>query len=273
MRAKFALAVVSLLMLASCSGLPIDLAGDTAASEGHDSHTTAHWSYDGDTGPEHWGKLGDQANGSYELCASGRLQSPIDIVDPSSEDLVNIALHYQPSELIMKNNGHTVEVNYAAGGFIEIDQQQYNTANIHYHTPSEHTINGKSFDAELHLVHTRDLGDHQKEYAVIGILLTVGAENQHYRALLDNLPQKSGEEFRSQEKLDAANLLPSTRTTYRYTGSLTTPPCSEGVHWNVMSTPVELSAEQLASLKQLFDHNSRPTQDLAGREIVEDTTP
>lgn len=284
MPARLVLALTFLFVLTACAALPEGFArGDSASqsdvmnvvpsSQSHEVHHDIHWSYDGDTGPEHWAELGDQTGGAYQLCASGQLQSPIDIVNASSGDLANIALHYQPSELIMKNNGHTVEVDYSAGGYIEIDQQRYSPVNIHYHAPSEHTIDGKSFDAELHLVHTRDLGDHQKEYAVIGILLTVGAENQHYQALLDNLPQKAGEEFRSQEKLDAAALLPSTATSYRYTGSLTTPPCSEGVRWNVMTDSVEISTEQLAQLTELFDHNHRPIQELYGREVIEDATP
>lgn len=262
------------LSLAACSPVINNLT-PANSSESHETNNNSHavhWSYDGDTGPEHWGTLGDEHN-SYAVCGTGTLQSPIDISASNPQDLPNIAFHYQPRELEMKNNGHTVEVNFQQSGYIELDQQQYQTANIHFHAPSEHTINGESFAAELHLVHTREIDSTTKEYAVVGILLQAGAENPNYQTFLAQLPQQAEQTIVSTELLDASTLLPTTQTSYRYLGSLTTPPCTEGVRWNVLTTPVELSAAQLATLTEVFDHNNRPVQALHQREISQDITP
>ena len=225
-----------------------------------------HWTYEGEEGPEHWGNL-DQ---SYALCGTGKSQSPIDVTAPGEEGLSNISFHYQPSEVNILNNGHTVQVNYDAGSYMDLDGVRYDLVQFHYHAPSEHALNGKLFAAELHIVHKSADGT----LAVVGILFEEGAQNDALQPFVDNLPAEKSDVKDAGVKINAAELLPAIQTTYRYNGSLTTPPCSEGVHWNLMTTPVEISSEQLSALETLFEEgNNRPVQPLNDRPLVEDNTP
>jgi carbonic anhydrase len=225
-----------------------------------------HWTYEGEEGPDHWGTL-DQ---SYALCGTGKSQSPIDVTTPKEQDLANISFHYQPSEVNISNNGHTVQVNYDAGSYMDLHGVRYDVVQFHYHTPSEHALNGNLFPAELHIVHKSADGT----LAVIGILFEEGAQNEAFQPFVDNLPAEKSDVKDAGIKINAAELLPTVQTTYRYSGSLTTPPCSEGVHWNLMTTPVEISSEQLSALETLFEEgNNRPVQPLNDRPLVEDNTP
>ncbi len=225
----------------------------------------AHWTYEGEEGPGNWGAI----DPAYATCGTGKSQSPIDISAPGEKDLTNISFHYQPSEVNILNNGHTAQVNYDAGSYIELDGVRYDVAQFHYHAPSEHTLNGKSFAAELHIVHKSADG----KLAVVGLLLNEGAENAAFAPFINNLPAEKADAKDAGVKINAADFLPAVQTTFRYSGSLTTPPCSEGVSWLVMTTPVELSAAQLGALEGLFEGNNRPVQALNDRPLVEDITP
>ena len=228
--------------------------------------TPPHWTYEGEEGPSHWGEL-DQ---SYAVCGTGKSQSPIDVANPSEQDLANISFHYQPSEVNILNNGHTVQVNYDPGSYIELDNARYDVVQFHYHAPSEHTINGESFPAELHIVHRNADGN----LAVVGILLREGTENAAYQPFIGNLPNEKTDPKDAGVKINAMDLLPSVGTTFRYSGSLTTPPCSEGVNWLLMTTPVDLSMQQLTALDSLFEGgNNRPVQPINDRTLIEDNTP
>jgi carbonic anhydrase len=228
--------------------------------------TTPHWTYEGEEGPEHWGDL----DASYAVCGTGISQSPIDISTPSEQDLANIAFHYQPSEVNILNNGHTVQVNYDAGSYIELDGVRYDVAQFHYHAPSEHAVDGKLFAAELHIVHKNADGG----LAVVGILLDEGTQNEALQLFIENLPAQKSEVADAGVTINAAELLPTEQTTFRYSGSLTTPPCSEGVNWLLMTTPVEISSEQVEALASLFEEgNNRPVQPLNDRPLTEDSTP
>jgi carbonic anhydrase len=229
------------------------------------SAAPVHWTYEGEEGPSHWGEL----DSAYELCGAGKSQSPIDISNSSEQDLANIVFHYQPSEVNILNNGHTAQVNYDPGSYIELDGVRYDVVQFHYHAPSEHEINGKLFPAELHIVHKSADGG----LAVVGLLLQEGSENLAFDPFLNNLPAEESEVKDAGMKIDIADFLPGVQTTFRYGGSLTTPPCSEGVHWLVMTTPVDLSSDQLSKLESLFEANNRPVQPLNDRPLVEDTTP
>ena len=229
------------------------------------SAAPVHWTYEGEEGPSHWGEL----DPAYEMCGKGKNQSPIDISASSQQDLTNIVFHYQPSQVNILNNGHTAQVNYDSGSYIEFEGVRYDVAQFHYHSPSEHAVKGKLFAAELHIVHKSADGG----LAVVGLLLQEGAENKAFDPFIDNLPAEKTDVKDAGMKINAADLLPSVQTTFRYRGSLTTPPCSEGVNWLVMTTPVELSSDQLSKLKSLFDVNNRPVQPLNDRSLVEDTTP
>jgi carbonic anhydrase len=228
--------------------------------------TFPHWTYEGEEGPAHWGEL----DPSYTVCGTGKNQSPIDIASPSEQDLTNISFHYQPSKLNILNNGHTVQVNYDPGSHIELDKTRYDVLQFHYHAPSEHIVDGESFPAELHIVHKDEDGN----LAVVGILLREGNENVAYQPFISNLPAKKTDPKDAGVKINAMDLLPSVQTTFRYSGSLTTPPCTEGVNWLLMTTPVELSTEQLGTLASLFEKgNNRPVQPINDRVLVEDNTP
>jgi carbonic anhydrase len=231
----------------------------------HPATEPPHWTYEGEEGPAHWGEL----DPTYALCGAGTHQSPIDVASAQEQDLANIVFHYQPSTENILNNGHTVQVNYDAGSYIELDGVRYDVLQFHYHAPSEHTIHGESFPAELHIVHKNA----DEILAVVGILLKEGAENSAYEPFLNNLPAEKTDAKDAGVKIDAAALLPSVQTTYRYSGSLTTPPCSEGVNWLLMTTPVEISADQLSKLEGLFEENNRPIQPLNDRSLEEDSTP
>ena len=238
------------------------------APQAEESHATeaVHWTYEGEEGPEHWGEI----NPDYAACGTGKSQSPIDVKAAEGDDLTNISFNYQPSEVNILNNGHTVQVNYDSGSYIELDGVRYDVAQFHYHAPSEHAVDGKLVAAELHIVHKNADGG----LAVVGILLDEGAQNDAFQPFIENLPAEESEVSDAGVKINAADLLPVVQTTYRYSGSLTTPPCSEGVNWLLMTTPVEISTEQISALESLFDHgNNRPVQPLNDRPLVEDNTP
>lgn len=260
MKHKLSMLFLSLLVLT--------LAGLTACdshSEKSTEHAASHWTYEGEEGPAHWGEL----DPAYATCGTGKSQSPVDISTPTAQDLTNIAFHYQPSAVHILNNGHTVQVNYDAGSYIEVDGARYDVAQFHYHAPSEHAVDGKLFAAEVHIVHKSADGS----LAVVGLLLQEGAENVTFAPFINNLPAEKSDAKDVGEQINAADFLPAVQTTFRYSGSLTTPPCSEGVSWLVMTTPVELSGTQLGALQNVFKGNNRPVQPLNGRMLVEDNTP
>jgi len=225
-------------------------------------HHGTHWTYEGATGPAHWGSL----DTAFAKCAKGHAQSPIDIAAPAGGTLSAITVKYQPTKINVVNNGHTIQVNYDSGSAIEVDGVRYKLIQFHFHVPSEHTIGGKPAAAELHLVHRSAKG----HLAVIGVLMEVGAENAALAPLWAHLPAKAGPAQKVDARINAADLLPASHTTYRYNGSLTTPPCSEGVQWMVMTTPITVSDQQLASLKAILHGNNRPVQAIDGRTISSD---
>lgn len=228
-----------------------------------------HWSYEGAEGPEFWGQL----DSAYGACSAGVSQSPVNLTGQTSKALTNIEFHYQPSALKILNNGHTVQANYDAGSYIVIGGVRYDLLQFHLHAPSEHKLNGKTYAAELHLVHKSAAG----QLAVVGVFLdnTAPADNPAFTPVFGHLPTTNTPETAiAGVTVNAAALLPTQQTTYRYSGSLTTPPCTEGVAWNVMTTPVTVSAAQLTAFSSLFpDGDARPVQPGNGRELDMDTTP
>lgn len=280
MHSRTAVAVGSLAVLAACSGTntagPVETAAaavdqpvtsESVAAE--PAHTAAdpHWTYEGAEGPEHWGELA----GQYEACAVGTHQSPIDLTSPVFEDAPSIEFSYRSEPVSILNNGHTVQVTYPEGSSITLGDKVDPLAQYHFHAPSEHTIAGTSYPAELHIVHK--LGDN--DYAVVGILLTEGAANPALEPVLANLPAVPADTptvVGGNPTVNAADFLPADRTSYRYTGSLTTPPCTEGVNWVVMANPVEVSAEQIAALTAVLPDNNSPLQPVNDRTLVEDGT-
>lgn len=224
----------------------------------------AHWSYEGETGPEHWGSLSPD----FALCAQGQSQSPIDVQGTAEVDLPNLELNYAPTPVVITNNGHSIQVDYAPGSSMVLDGVRYELAQFHFHSPSEHTVNGVNAAAEMHLVHKSADG----ALAVVGVLIEPGVQNSRFDPIWKNLPAQAGPAQRFDQTINVADLLPGDPRTWRYTGSLTTPPGTEGVHWNLMVEPVTVSQAQIDAFRQVMHGNNRPVQPLNGRVIQRDTS-
>lgn len=200
------------------------------------------------------------------LCEHGRRQSPVDIVAPHRQALPPIGFHYREVPLRLANDGHTVRVRLANGGYIVVGQERYALQQFHFHTPGGDRIDGREFDMAAHLIHKGKAG----QLMVVVVLFRQGAENPLLADLLPRIPKRvDGDHLLQEVRIDAARLLPRERGYYSYEGSLTGPPCTEGVNWLVMKQAVELSADQLARYKRLFPDNARPVQPLHGRAIRE----
>jgi carbonic anhydrase len=220
-----------------------------------------HWGYDGDTGPAHWGDLSPD----YVLCGTGQSQSPIDIPSSAPTNPADLGMAYQPSAVNIFNNGHTIEVEYDHGSTLTVDGSDYQLLQYHLHAASENTVDGNHYPMEVHFVHQNAEG----RLAVIGVFLQEGAESAAYAPIFANLPTSEGEpEAVPGVSVSAADLMPATKTYWRWSGSLTTPPCSEGVTWLMMDNPVEVSADQIAAFTAIYDHNFRPTLPMNGREFI-----
>lgn len=238
----------------------------SAATPTQEAHAAAsiHWTYEGEEGPAHWGSLSPD----YVACSAGKSQSPVDLSNAAPQDVANPMFHYQATNVNIINNGHTIQVNYDAGSYMELDGARYDLTQFHFHTPSEHAVNGKLAEAEVHLVHASG-----GKLAVVGVLIETGAHNPVFDSYWSNLPTTSGPVQHLNAEVNAADVLPAVQATYLYAGSLTTPPCTEGVKWAVMVQPIQMSAAQLAAFTHLFDGNNRPLQPLNERTLIQDTTP
>lgn len=220
-----------------------------------------HWSYKGKEGPEHWAQL----DPGYETCALGHAQSPIDISHATRASLPRLAFDYQASPAEVVNNGHTVQVNLANAGGIEIDGKPYRLVQFHFHTPSEEHIAGKGFPMVAHFVHQAADG----RLAVVAVLFKEGEKNQALDSVFNAMPDKAGEKAELATNFAPQTVLPQQQGYYAFAGSLTTPPCSEDVQWRVLKQPVELSHAQLEQFQHLYAKNARPIQALNGREVLE----
>lgn len=241
---------------------------ETTAAEAKKTETTkaaGHWSYEGDTGPTHWGELSKD----YTACADGSAQSPIDIKNPQSFNLPDVQFSYVSATPNVKNNGHTIVAEFPEGSGIDLDGQHYNLVQMHFHDPSEHTVDGKQSPMEIHLVHKNADG----KLAVVGLLVNEGAANPALDPILSVMPAEENATKPASGAVDLGPLLPEDKTAIRYDGSLTTPPCSEGVRWVVLKQPIELSKEQIAEVAKLFAGNNRPVQKVDGRAVLVDSGP
>lgn len=223
----------------------------------------AHWGYEGKDGPGHWATLGPE----YSGCA-GKSQSPVDLVQARmiEAELPALVLSCQPTPLNVVNNGHTIQVDCAGNSTLQVDGRTFHLKQFHFHSPSENLIDGKSYAMEAHLVHADDEGN----LAVVAVMIESGAANAFLDKVWANLPATAG--ARAQPagvSVNVADLLPADRDYYRYDGSLTTPPCSEGVRWLVLEAPVSASAAQIHAFEQAVGHhNNRPLQALNGRVVI-----
>jgi carbonic anhydrase len=219
------------------------------------------WDYAGAQGPESWGRLKPE----FSACASGQRQSPIDIRGGIAVQLEPIVFDYRASGFSVIDNGHTVQVNPAPGNGITVLGRRFELLQFHFHRPSEERINGRQYEMVVHLVHK----DADGKLAVIAVLLDRGAAQPLIQAVWNALPLEKNEAQAAPGAIDLNRLLPEDRRYYTYMGSLTTPPCSEGVLWMVMKTPVPVSLEQIEIFSHLYPMNARPVQQAAGRLIKE----
>jgi carbonic anhydrase len=226
--------------------------------------SSVHWSYSGHEGPEYWGDLSDK----FKMCKIGKNQSPINIKSSDiieAQNLAPITFEYSAEASNVINNGHTIKVNFGEGSKIEIDGKNFYLKQFHFHTPSENAIEGKLFPMEAHLVHVSKKG----EIAVVGVMFEVGTQNKTLEKIIAHMPTKVGEKKTlSITHLNAYELLPENKNYYRFNGSLTTPPCSEGVRWFVLKTPVTISKEQLDKFSEVMGKNNRPLQNINARKIL-----
>lgn len=222
--------------------------------------SSGHWGYSGDSGPDHWGDLKPE----YSACKNGRNQSPINLSSLVEADLPQLKLQYSPETAEILNNGHTVQVNFKSGNILSIDGLQFELKQIHFHTPSENHIDGKPFPMEAHLVHA----DKDGNLAVIAVMYVEDGENPFLAAAWKKMPMEAGDKTPIAEKV-TSGLLPEALDYFRFNGSLTTPPCSEGVRWIVLSNYAEASAAQIKVFRDVMKTpNNRPIQALNARLIM-----
>jgi carbonic anhydrase len=219
----------------------------------------ADWGYTGEGSPEHWGDLSPD----YALARTGKEQSPIDISGAVAADLPGLEFAYHPSKIDLVYNGHTVKEVEDKASVVVVRDEQFVLQQFHFHSPSEHTVDGEHSAMEMHLVHQSEGG----KIAVVAVLIEEGEDNPAFDSVWDFLPSAANRERKSATTIDAAVLLPESREYYRYVGSFTTPPCTEDISWMVMTTPVELSKEQIEKFRAIIDGNNRPVQPLNGRTI------
>lgn len=239
------------------------LAAGTTAAPADDGGP--HWGYDGGDAPGVWATLSPE----YAECGQGTRQSPIDLPVAAQPDQplappVPLEVFHHEHVLDIANNGHTIAVTYDDGDQLLVDGQPYRLVQYHFHAPSEHTFAGQHFPLELHLVHRHADG----RLAVLAVMLEAGPHHAGYDPVLAHLPRKAGRsEHVEHVAIDVDQLLPTVRNAFSYVGSLTTPPCTEGVRWLVLRAPVALDARQLTAFAEVLHHNSRPTQPLHGRQV------
>ena len=219
-----------------------------------EASSNVHWSYSGHGGPEHWADLSPK----YYLAREGKEQSPVNLDDISKSDLSHVdQIHYGDTATSIINNGHTLQVNQSEGSYIVLDGSKFQLLQFHFHTPSENSINGKFFDMEMHLVHKSAEG----QLAVLAVMIEKGDFNPHYEQFRTQLPHTAKHKADKLTKaINVFSLLPNNKKVYRFAGSLTTPPCSEGVLWNVIFEPVQLADYQLESFQMIMGTNKRPIQ-------------
>jgi carbonic anhydrase len=258
------------LLLASCTDREPD-------ANAHGDDPVVHWGYESDNGPENWGSM----DAAWRLCSSGREQSPVDItsareielpaVDINTPSEQEVAVLNQAGVIRELDNGHTIQINSNNGERMTVGDKTYALIQFHFHAPSEHTVDGEHFPMEMHFVHQANDGG----LAVVGVLLREGATNPGIAPLWAQLPEGPGTETMVRIPAGfAEHIFPNVGTGfYHYDGSLTTPPCSEGVKWYVRKTPTQLSKDQIAAFTAAYDHNNRPVQALNERTLYLDENP
>ncbi len=267
---------VTLLLNSSCQNsgktelvTPEKLDSLTPITANKPSARPVHWSYNNEEGPERWGELSPV----YALCKDGKNQSPINL---SSElngtgavwefDYASTSLRIAHNENMddIVDNGHTIQVTVDEGSKFTFAGKVYHLKQFHFHCPSEHQLDGKSYPMEVHFVHQNDSG----KFAVVSALVKEGKENDNFKKIIENFPANKGESKHLHDIHLALKFhLPEKNEAYHYTGSLTTPPCSEHVEWLIFRHPIEASKAQLDAFYAKIANNNRPIQALNDRSV------
>lgn len=266
---KYAIFIV-LLLLCKQSICQKDSLQKTNKNKG--SARPVHWAYSGESGPKYWGKLSPV----YALCAQGKNQSPINIINSATEAGIHWDFDYKTTKLKITHNehvdniidnGHTIQISVDEGSTFVLKSRTYHLKQLHFHTPSEHSVDGKNYPMEIHFVHMSDSG----QFAVVGVFVEEGKENENLAKIVLNLPEKKGDtKDMKDDNLALQFHLPKTNDAYHYLGSLTTPPCSENVEWLVFKQPVQASKEQISAITNKIGPNNRPAQKLNKRKVQSD---
>jgi len=230
----------------------------------HAGETGAHWTYEGEHGPEHWGDLSPD----YSFCKEGKNQSQVNLVADLHPELPELIFQYHGTPVHETHNGHSIQLKVQPGSFLEIPERNQRFALLqgHFHSPSEHTVDGEHFAMEIHLVHSNEDG----ALVVVGIMIEEGEEDPMLNRIWSFMPEKPGDTTESPLTVFEAGILPPTRDYFVYSGSLTTPPCSEGVKWIVLHKSLTASAQQIARFKEKVGRfTNRPVQDNNARNILD----
>jgi carbonic anhydrase len=222
-----------------------------------------HWDYQGEHGPGHWVSL----SAEFSACA-GKNQSPVDLLPARmiEAELQPISFDYRPVPLDITNNGHTIQVNCAPGSGIAVEDGMFGLKQFHFHSPSENRVDGEAFPLEAHFVHADSSG----QLAVVAVMFQVGDPHGAFGHIWEHMPREAGTGGVVEgEALDPLRLLPENRDYYRFNGSLTTPPCTEGVRWYVMKAFSFVGQEQLDAFRAVMHHdNNRPVQPINARPVL-----
>jgi carbonic anhydrase len=240
----------------AAAGQKVKVLADCAAeaNAGH-AKKHVHWDYAGDMGPENWGD-------EFPTCGKGQKQAPLNIVGPFEKSKDTLVVNYKEGPLKILNNGHTIQVNVEPGSTLKINKETYNLLQFHFHRPSEEQIDGKPMAMVAHFVHKSEDG----KLAVVGVLLNEGKDNDFIKMIWENAPKNEGPEaVFDKVRINPQNLMPAALNFWSYEGSLTTPPCTEGVTFFILKNPVDISKKQVSDFP--FKRNARPVQPLNGRKI------
>ncbi len=233
-----------------------------SAAETMETKGGGKWAYHGELGPDNWGQISP----SYAACGAGQSQSPVDLQNADTARMQAISFEYRVTPIDLVHNGHTVQVNYQAGSSITIGGDRFDLLQLHFHTPSEHKIDGQAYPMEIHFVHKHQASG---RLAVIGVLVAPGNHNLAAQEIWDHLPtQANSATDKPRVLINGRDLLPDSRDYFRYMGSLTTPPCSEGVSWYVLQQAVQFSAAQIERIGKLMGYNARPVQQRNHRMVL-----
>jgi carbonic anhydrase len=250
----------SIFGCACCMGAIGAARAETVPAASAAAHSGGYWDYVGEAGPEHWGDL----RPDFKACKLGLEQTPINLAYSIKGETGPIDFNYSAQPMKVLNNGHTIQVDGMKGSDVVVGGERYSLAQFHFHHPSEHILSGKPFDMELHLVHKSAAG----VLAVVGVFIKAGARNAALAPVFDAMPAQTDGSAQI-GAIDPNDFLPHDRSYFRYMGSLTTPPCSEGVVWSVFREPIDASADQIRRFANLFPANARPVQRQNTRFLIE----